>query len=537
SDTNLPAYTKAYPNRAVDIGIPIIPHDLDPGQWNTQLTAVIAGTHDADHQSLGQNLALLTPATCYIRPWWEFDIGGDLEVGGVPDQTKFKQAWQRAVTNIRTGFAAAARAGQVLKINYSPLPDRDDWTSSYPGDAYVDVISPDIYGKVYNNTDPTVSQMIGEVSVYLDNLIAFAQAHNKPCAISEWANVSPKAPSTQYDVRGCGDCVPYIDLMFDFATNAAHNCLYMVYYDSDGGGVGNDLDTSPLSKARFTARAQTIQAPTAPGTPTIGTATAGFASASVTFTAATGPGRAASFTATSSPGSFTGTGSASPVLVPGLTAGTSYTFTVHATNHAGSSSESSSSNSITVPTPTTYAADNFNRSNGAVGSTPTGSFAWSVPGGGGGTWTIASNQLQGVGGGEHIFTVNTGQHDGTVQVTRITGNSDDGLVFRAVNQSNYWFLWPSPYDSLYHLVKRVAGSDTDVYSTDITIHAGDVMTVVLNGNNILVKINGTTACKVVDSTFATTGNLHGVRTVGFGTNKFDDFSHTSVNTSAADLWP
>jgi hypothetical protein len=88
-----------------------------------------------------------------------------------------------------------------------------------------------------------------------------------------------------------------------------------------------------------------------PGIPTIGTATAGGESISVTFTAdSSGKGGAASsYIAKSSPGNITGTSSTSPVIIEGLTVGTSYTATVAAVNSTGTSEYSSVSNSA-VPT-------------------------------------------------------------------------------------------------------------------------------------------------------------------------------------------
>ena len=89
-----------------------------------------------------------------------------------------------------------------------------------------------------------------------------------------------------------------------------------------------------------------------PTTPTIGTVTAGNASASVPFTASSYVGKGTiTYTATSNPGGFTGTGS-SPITVSGLTNGTSYTFTVvGATNYGISSEASAASNSVTPVTP------------------------------------------------------------------------------------------------------------------------------------------------------------------------------------------
>ena len=86
-----------------------------------------------------------------------------------------------------------------------------------------------------------------------------------------------------------------------------------------------------------------------PDAPTIGTATGGNASASVTFTAPSnvGGGAITSYTVISSPGGITGTGASSPVTVSGLTNGTAYTFTVVATNAYGTGPASAASNSVT----------------------------------------------------------------------------------------------------------------------------------------------------------------------------------------------
>jgi hypothetical protein len=90
-----------------------------------------------------------------------------------------------------------------------------------------------------------------------------------------------------------------------------------------------------------------VVATTVPQAPTIGAVTSGNTLATVAYTAgATGGSSVTSYTATSSPGGLTGTGS-SPITVSGLTNGTAYTFTVTATNANGTSAASAASNSVT----------------------------------------------------------------------------------------------------------------------------------------------------------------------------------------------
>jgi hypothetical protein len=91
----------------------------------------------------------------------------------------------------------------------------------------------------------------------------------------------------------------------------------------------------------------------APDAPVIGTATAGSSSATVSFSAPSDDGGLdiTQYTATSSPSSITGTASSSPITVTGLSNGTSYTFTVTATNAVGVGPASSSSNSASPVAP------------------------------------------------------------------------------------------------------------------------------------------------------------------------------------------
>ena len=83
--------------------------------------------------------------------------------------------------------------------------------------------------------------------------------------------------------------------------------------------------------------------------PTIGTATAGDAQATVEFTAPSNVGGAAltQYYAVSNPNQTTGNAASSPVAVTGLTNGTAYTFRVWALNSFGPSPYSAASGSVT----------------------------------------------------------------------------------------------------------------------------------------------------------------------------------------------
>jgi hypothetical protein len=89
-----------------------------------------------------------------------------------------------------------------------------------------------------------------------------------------------------------------------------------------------------------------------PGTPTSVSASAGNASATVSFTEPSNEGKTgtATYVATSSPGSITGSSTTSPITVSSLSNGTAYTFTVIADTPYGVSSDVSSASSAVTPT-------------------------------------------------------------------------------------------------------------------------------------------------------------------------------------------
>jgi hypothetical protein len=106
----------------------------------------------------------------------------------------------------------------------------------------------------------------------------------------------------------------------------------------------NAIGQSVASKA-----SPAVTPATVPSAPIIGTAAkggAGVATVKFTVPVSNGGNAITTYTATSDPGGITATRNVSPITVPGLVPGISYTFTVTATNSLGTSASSDPSNSV-----------------------------------------------------------------------------------------------------------------------------------------------------------------------------------------------
>ncbi|HVC67862.1 MAG TPA: fibronectin type III domain-containing protein, partial [Acidimicrobiales bacterium] len=184
----------------------------------------------------------------------------------------------------------------------------------------------------------------------------------------------------------------------------------------------NALGTGPAS-----APSPSVTPSTFPGAPTIGTATAGNGSASVTFTAPASNGGApiTGYTVTSSPGGITATCASSPCTVTGLTNGTTYTFTVTATNGTGAGPASASSNSVTPSgppgPPRSVAATSYANAQSVV--------TWTAPANNGGSaitkYTVTSS------GGQTCTTPN-----GTTTSCTVTGLTNGTTYTFTVTATN-----------------------------------------------------------------------------------------------------
>jgi hypothetical protein len=197
---------------------------------------------------------------------------------------------------------------------------------------------------------------------------------------------------------------------------SAHNDLRAQIY-MDTANLNYDVDGATLD----IGNAQTDQ--TSPGAPTAPTVTAGDAQAAVSWSAPSNDGGApvTSYTVTPVPAcpsctglSITGTPPATQTTVGGLTDGTSYTFTVTATNTVGPGSPSSASNAVipgvapaitTQPTNQAVKAGQTATLTAAASGKPSPTVQWQVSTNGG----VSFSTITGATSGTYSFTATTGQ--------------------------------------------------------------------------------------------------------------------------------
>lgn len=189
----------------------------------------------------------------------------------------------------------------------------------------------------------------------------------------------------------------------------------------------------------------------------------------------------------------------------GLSAATAYIARVRYKDNHGNYSTFSANASFTTSAggPTTYASDDFNRADGALGTAVVGG-AWTVADG---AVAIVSNRAS-LSVSPSMAYLEASHADCTVSCTLPVLSNEPGLAFRATGSGNYW-RWLYSSGSMY-LAYYSGGVLTNIRNDVVTISAGDTISIVLSGTTIIGKVGATTVFTLPGQTQFQTATKHGV---------------------------
>lgn len=187
--------------------------------------------------------------------------------------------------------------------------------------------------------------------------------------------------------------------------------------------------------------------------------------------------------------------------------------------------------SSAVPTPTVVFTDDFNRADGAIGSTPVGALPWQTHGSGA-VATVDGNRGRLSATGAAVALVDAGVADGKFTITNLNASTSlPGIVFRStLGDTSRWLIarGAGGDSGLWRIVKRVGSTTSiEVFLSTSPIASGDVFEITLVGSAIEIKLNGATWWSGTDADNA--GNtMFGFYVGGSGYTRYDDASFVTV---------
>jgi Fibronectin type III domain len=310
----------------------------------------------------------LTNGTSYT-----FTVDATNAVGTGPDSAPSNPVTPAAVPDAPTGVSATGGDGSATVTWTAPADNGSaitTYTVSWSGGSQACAGSPCLITGLTNGTSytfaVTATNGVGTGPASgVSNAVTPAGEPDAPASVSATAGNS-SATVTWIAPNDNGSTITGYTVSWSGGTQSCSGSPCLVTGLTNGTSYAftvtatNGVGTGPASSA-----SNSVTPAAAPDAPTNVSATGGNASATVTWTAPNDNGNAfTGYTVTWASGTKSCSGS--PCTVTGLTNGTSYTFTVAATNAVGTGPASTASNAVTPATvpdaPTNVAATRGNAS-------------------------------------------------------------------------------------------------------------------------------------------------------------------------------
>ena len=334
---------------------------VPPRKGNGIMYFTVSSTRD-DHTATGKQSPItvkgLTDGKAY-----SFTVTATNELGTGPASSRSNSVTPSAVPGAPTGVDAAG-GDTVAVVGFTPPGEPDS-----PIQSYTVTASPGGRTAI-GTTSPITVTGLTNGTTYKFKVTATNLIGTGPASASATATPvgPPGAPTDAVAAAGTGQAT----VSFDAPPTGGEPITKYTVTASPGGltatGTAAPITVTGLTSGTtytFTVTAtnelgtgppsspsNAIVPLGVPGAPTDVVAAAGNDQATVSFTAPpTGGEPITKYTVTASPGGLTATGTASPITIAGLTNGTSYTFTVTATNQIGTGPTSPASNAVTPAGP------------------------------------------------------------------------------------------------------------------------------------------------------------------------------------------
>jgi hypothetical protein len=217
--------------------VPMIVTDSD-GNPLTTLAEGAAGDNNSYFTQMAETLVADGFGSSYLRLGWEFDgTWAPWSVANDTDAANFAAYWRNIVTVMRSVPGANFKFVWSLEGFENLSWDIND---AYPGNAYVDYVSMDVYdwswdSSIFPGGDPDNTATIAQSNQVFNDLLtapeglswlaSFAQAHGKQIGIPEWA------VTVRTDGHGLGDDSTFITNMVNWMV--ANQVAWANYFDSD----------------------------------------------------------------------------------------------------------------------------------------------------------------------------------------------------------------------------------------------------------------------------------------------------------------
>ncbi|HWC34898.1 MAG TPA: hypothetical protein VG650_08725 [Mycobacteriales bacterium] len=276
-------------------GVPMLPLS------GATLASGATGAYDQYYVTVAKDLVAHGMGDSILRLGWEFNQPS-YPWYAAGQASAFVAYWRHIVSAMR-GVAGAAFSFEwnpSMGDNGGGDKSMGDFTSYYPGDAYVDIVALDVYDIAWNSYpgEPAQFSSIQSRTWGLNWLSSFASQHSKPVAIAEfglgWGGSAGNGqPYSGSGTVSGGDNPRFVR---DIATwMQQHNAVIGGFWDNSFSSIDNGQN--PMTAAEIAAQFGGGAAPT----PAPTTTTAAPKPAPTTTTAAPTPAATATPTTSTTP--------------------------------------------------------------------------------------------------------------------------------------------------------------------------------------------------------------------------------------------